>query len=274
VLEQRLSPARLERSLAQLGVDAELATELAGRVPAVLAWARPPGGVLVVGIRETGRPNRVFPARRVGDEGFCFHRTTHELDAALRALAASAASAVGARADVSIQNGAPPLFNDPGLAATVERTAREVLGDAGVEELAEPSMGGEDFSVYGKHAPAMLVRVGTAREGDYVPLHSNVFDVDDRAIVPTVVLMASALVELVRDGLGPGETHATTALDGVLVVRLVAASSEHARSLLIAAWKLVRPSGSTMATSPSSSALVAPMPKRRANFSARFSFCV
>jgi amidohydrolase len=122
--------------------------------------------------------------------------TRAKLDQALRALATNAGRVVGARVDVTIQNGAPPLFNDPALAATVEGVARAVLGAGSVEELGEPSMGGEDFSVYGKHAPALQLRMGTAPPGDYVPLHSPHFDVDDRAIVPAVALMAASLVKL------------------------------------------------------------------------------
>jgi amidohydrolase len=122
--------------------------------------------------------------------------TRVRLALALRALAASAGQTVGARVDVTIQNGAPPLFNDLRLAALVEATAAALLGAESVEELPEPSMGGEDFSVYGRYAPALQLRMGTAPDGDYVPLHSPHFDVDDRAIVPSVALMAAALVRL------------------------------------------------------------------------------
>lgn len=122
--------------------------------------------------------------------------TRATLDRALRALAASAGRGVGAQVDVTIQNGAPPLFNDPRLVALVESTASELLGPESVETLPEPSMGGEDFSVYGREAPALQVRMGTAPGGVYVPLHSPHFDVDDRAIVPAVTLMAASLLRL------------------------------------------------------------------------------
>jgi amidohydrolase len=125
--------------------------------------------------------------------------TRATLAAALGSLCRHLAEAAGARVEISIANGAPPLFNDLRLATVVHEAAVSVLGSDAVEDLPEPSMGGEDFSVYGKHAPAMLVRLGTAPPGEYVPLHSNVFDVDDRAIAPAVTLMATTLVTLLRE---------------------------------------------------------------------------
>jgi len=122
--------------------------------------------------------------------------TRTKLAAALRALAASAGKPTGATVEVTIQNGAPPLFNDLRLAAEIQATAVALLGPESVEELPEPSMGGEDFSVYGKYAPAFQLRLGTACAGDYVPLHSPHFDVDDRAIAPAVALMSACLVRL------------------------------------------------------------------------------
>lgn len=125
--------------------------------------------------------------------------TRAKLDAALRTLAQSAAAAAGAQVQVTIQNGAPPLYNDPRLAGIVESVAVELFGAAAVEPLEEPSMGGEDFSVYCKYAPALQLRIGTAPPGDYVPLHSPHFDVDDRAILPAVTLMAASLVRLLGE---------------------------------------------------------------------------
>ena len=122
--------------------------------------------------------------------------TRQLLDTALRALVTSAGRAVGASVDVTIAKGAPPLFNDPRLVAVVEKTAVELFGPESVEELPEPSMGGEDFSVYSRHAPALQVRIGTALGGPYVPLHSPLFDVDDGAIEPAVTLMAASLLRL------------------------------------------------------------------------------
>ncbi len=52
---------------------------------------------------------------------------------------------------------------------------------------------------------------------------------------------APALVELLREHLAAGDDHAVTTLDGVVVVRCVATSSEKARARLIAAWQLLRP---------------------------------
>ena len=80
-----LAPDRLIARLAELEVDAARRNEIAGLLPRVRAWARPPGGVLLIGIRETDRPNRHHPARAMQDEGVVFHRDTPTLQAALAA---------------------------------------------------------------------------------------------------------------------------------------------------------------------------------------------
>lgn len=85
-LSGALSSTRLLTSLEQLGVGEDRRTEIAERLPQVLAWVRPPSGVLLIGIRETDRPNRKHPARRVADAGFVFHRDTANLAAALAAV--------------------------------------------------------------------------------------------------------------------------------------------------------------------------------------------
>lgn len=61
---------------------------------------------------------------------------------------------------VKISEGTPSLFNDEELAARVGKVLTQVVGEENVSE-AEPSMGGEDFSRYGKAGvPILMYRLG------------------------------------------------------------------------------------------------------------------
>lgn len=118
----------------------------------------------------------------------------------IRRVVERTAEAAGARAEVTLRIGEPSLSNDAVLADVVRTTALELFGPSAVAELTRPSMGAEDFANYGKLVPAMLVRVGTARPGPLVPLHSDLFDVDDAAIAPTAILMAAVLARAATEG--------------------------------------------------------------------------
>jgi len=85
VLSGALSAGRLASTLVQLGVDEGRRAEIAGLVPRVRSWAAPPSGVVLIGIRETDRPNPRHPARRVAGPGMVFHRDSAGLAAALAA---------------------------------------------------------------------------------------------------------------------------------------------------------------------------------------------
>ncbi len=86
--------------------------------------------------------------------------------------------------------------NDPRVTAGLEEAARRVLGDDGVQPIAQPSMGGEDFSGYLTRVPGALLRLGCAPPGFAAPfLHAPDFDIDERAIaIGTRILLRAALI--------------------------------------------------------------------------------
>jgi hypothetical protein len=83
-----LSAERLASSLRQLGVGDVRVGAIVDLLPRVRAWVRAPSGVILIGIRETDRPNTHHPARRVADRGMVFHRDSASLGAALAAVQA------------------------------------------------------------------------------------------------------------------------------------------------------------------------------------------
>jgi amidohydrolase len=88
------------------------------------------------------------------------------------------------------------VHNDPVVTEALEEASRRVVGPDGVQSIAEPSMGGEDFSGYLTRVPGALVRLGCAPPGFAAPfLHAPDFDIDERALaLGTRILLRAALL--------------------------------------------------------------------------------
>ena len=111
--------------------------------------------------------------------------------------------------EVKISEGTPSLFNDEDLAARAGKVLTAVVGMENVTE-AEPSMGGEDFSRYGKAGvPILMYRVGAvdARRLDRFKalgtpppsLHSPLFYPDAEATLATSLeTMCSIALDLLQ----------------------------------------------------------------------------
>ena len=102
-----------------------------------------------------------------------------------------------ARCELRYETVNPVTWNDPGLAAFAAATLRQGLGAAAVRD-AEPIMAAEDFSYYGKVAPAcyFFLGVGNPEAGLTSYLHTATFQPDEAAITTGVeaacLLLAAA----------------------------------------------------------------------------------
>ena len=97
------------------------------------------------------------------------------------------ASALGelhrARIIVRIDESCPAVVNTPAETAFADAAARAVVGDGGIVSPDHPSMGAEDFSWFLAETPGCYVRFGARTDaGEYVPLHSPRFDIDERVL--------------------------------------------------------------------------------------------
>ena len=131
----------------------------------------------------------------------------HLLEGIRRKAKAAAASAGAPEPKVVVGEGMPATFNDHDLTARMTSTFRRVLGDENVVDV-EPSMGGEDFSLYGlAGVPACMFRLGTIdaerlagykRLGLEPPsLHSPLYHPDaEPALRTAITATCSALLEL------------------------------------------------------------------------------
>lgn len=131
-----------------------------------------------------------------------------QLLAAIRRKALATAASSGApEPKVEVSEGTPAMFNDDDLVERVVPTFRRVLGDALVLP-SDPSMGGEDFSFYGRAGvPIFMYRLGSvdaARLERYEQLgveppslHSAVYYPDAPATLTVgITTMAAAALDL------------------------------------------------------------------------------
>ncbi|RYG34298.1 amidohydrolase, partial [bacterium] len=157
--------------------------------------------VVTVGKIEAGVAHNVIP------ETARMHGTLRTLNAdvetrakeRLEAIVTHTALAFGAEAElVWGENPYPVVINDPVATDRFFAVARETFGAERIHVEPEPSMGGEDFSFYGKVAPACFFFLGLRPPGQerYANLHSPVFDFNDAALPYGM----EALVALANEG--------------------------------------------------------------------------
>lgn len=133
-----------------------------------------------------------------------------QLLAAIKHKAESVASSAGAPEPlVEIAEGTPSLFNDPGLTARLRPAFQNQVGEKNIE-LSKQTMGGEDFSRFGRAGiPILMYWLGAvsqerldayAASGEPPPsLHSPLFYPDVEATLVTgVTTMAATVLELLK----------------------------------------------------------------------------
>ena len=133
-----------------------------------------------------------------------------QLLAAIKHKAESVASGAGAPEPlVEIAEGTPSLFNDPGLTARLRPAFQDQVGEGNIE-LSKQTMGGEDFSRFGREGiPILMYWLGAvsqerldayAASGEPPPsLHSPLFYPDVEATLVTgVTTMAATVLELLK----------------------------------------------------------------------------
>ncbi|TVQ46879.1 MAG: amidohydrolase [Gloeocapsa sp. DLM2.Bin57] len=151
--------------------------------------------VLTIGQISGGRaPNVIADQVRLAGTVRSLHPETHaNLPEWIEKIVASVCQTYGASYEVNYRRGVPSVQNDLHLTKLIESAAREAWGSDRLENLSEPSLGAEDFSLYLEHAPGSMFRLGVGHlEGRNYPLHHPQFEVDEASIITGVVTMAYA----------------------------------------------------------------------------------
>lgn len=99
--------------------------------------------------------------------------------------------AAGATSDIKIEIGYPSLKNDVELTESCRNAAIQYLGKEKVHDL-PARMSSEDFAFYTHSIPGTFYRLGTGWDDPSrnIPVHSNLFNIDEDALATGMGLMA------------------------------------------------------------------------------------
>jgi amidohydrolase len=112
-------------------------------------------------------------------------------------LASGTAAAMRGSCEFRHDSAAPPVVNDPGIAAVVAEAARGVVGAEGVVAF-EPLMVGEDFSYFLEARPGCFFLLGGAPAGPRVGHHTAEFRIDERCLGIGFQVMTAAVLRLLQ----------------------------------------------------------------------------
>ncbi len=101
----------------------------------------------------------------------------------------------GCKVEMSLGVSAPAVVNDAKMVELISDSVIQTLSAGAIEWIDQPSMGSEDFSYYLEQIPGAMFRLGVA--GDQVgsaPLHTSVFDIDQRALAIGAKVFAAAVI--------------------------------------------------------------------------------
>lgn len=110
-------------------------------------------------------------------------KTRRHVIARIKKTAAALSALHDAEIIVTVNEGYPPVINNPEAFSLARRTAVELLGEEKVRSLYKPSLGGEDFAYYSREVPGCLVRLGSVGpRTPHAAAHSSHFDFDEEVI--------------------------------------------------------------------------------------------
>ncbi|MBS1714266.1 MAG: amidohydrolase [Armatimonadetes bacterium] len=145
--------------------------------------------VFSVTVLEAGHAHNVIPETAVfaGTMRTLLPETRELGERRFEEIVTGVAQAMGCTCEIEWRVGYPVTANDPWATDRFRSIARGLWGGR-VKEEEEPTMGGEDFSFYGKVVPACFFYAGLKRDGDIDPagLHTPRFDFND-AVIPDCV---------------------------------------------------------------------------------------
>ena len=104
------------------------------------------------------------------------------LENGVRRLASGIAESFGARAEVMFQRTPPATINDSEATQYTLRAARAVAGDARVEPMLSPTMGGEDFAYMLNAKQGSYIMLGAGRGPDDPMVHHPRYDFNDEIL--------------------------------------------------------------------------------------------
>jgi amidohydrolase len=172
------------RGIDPIAVSAHIITALQTIVSRTVDPQDP--AVVTIGCINAGAVENVIPAKAtmLGTMRYTRAELGREMRERLARIVEHTALAHGATAELEIQEGYPPMYNDEKLTDLVVQTGRDLLGESAVVTKLPVSMGVEDFAYYARKVPAAMFRLGVRPPGadTYPSLHNPQFNFNDDAL--------------------------------------------------------------------------------------------
>jgi hippurate hydrolase len=154
------------------------------------------GGVVTIGHINGGHTYNVIPetVHMKGTARWFKPEVGDQLENGVRKLATGIAESFGATAEVVFDRAYPATVNDPEATTLTREAAAIVAGEARVQPMLNPTMGGEDFSFMLNAKQGSYIMLGAARGRDDAMVHHPKYDFNDE-ILPVGASYWAALTE-------------------------------------------------------------------------------
>ncbi|KLU06023.1 N-acyl-L-amino acid amidohydrolase [Rhodopirellula islandica] len=183
-----------------VGAASQWVTDIYRRVPRAID-ARD-AVVINVGSFHTGNAPNVVPsnASLSGTLRTLSSESAERAKEMMAEISRAIASIHSCRIDLNFGQHTPPVINDVTVARRLRKAGEEILGEANVREITQPSMGAEDFAFMAQQVPAAMFRLGVAgMDLGSEPLHTPKFDIDESALPIGASVLALAAFQDTAD---------------------------------------------------------------------------
>jgi hippurate hydrolase len=153
-------------------------------------------GVVSIGSIAGGEASNILPERVVmkGTARWFSPEVGDRIEDGMRRLVPGIAASFGATAELDFYRHVPATVNDAAATGLAVDAATAVAGRDRVQEMASPTMAGEDFSVMLNAKPGAYLMLGVGRGEDDPLLHHPMYDFNDE-ILPVGASWWATLVE-------------------------------------------------------------------------------
>lgn len=172
---------------------AELQTIVSRELPMVES------GVLTFGVIKGGTAPNVIPDEVLlqGTLRSLSAKWRTDMIESIKRISTNCCHAMRAEAEVTVEEGVPPLCNVPEVIDDLRSSAVRILGEEGIMELKTASPGSDDFACYMDYAPGALFRMGTGNEdpSTHIGLHNGKNTFDERGIATGAAVIAQYMLD-------------------------------------------------------------------------------
>lgn len=153
--------------------------------------------VVSVGSIQAGNTFNIIPetATLEGTVRSFDENVRQQIFARIEAIVSGICAANDATAETETLLGHPAIINVPSYSKAIAKAVEKCHAPIKVEEV-PPVMCGEDFSYYLKHVPGAFFFIGTGTDKMIYPHHHPKFDLDERAILYGMEVMARTAIDL------------------------------------------------------------------------------